>query len=308
MLITEEIYLGCVLGLALGDAIGAPFEGDPIGRCLWKLIGKTKSGRMRWTDDTQMTKNIGESLLSKNGILDLDDLAMRFAVSYRWSRGYGPAAAKLLKKIRRGVPWQTANRLVYPQGSFGNGGAMRAPLVGLFFASQKDKVITNAKAIAGITHAHPLGLEGAALIALSSYFSITRMTICDFMDELIKQSSLEPYTKRLNIAKKWLLSNEEIPPSIVKKELGNRMIASESCVTAIYLALRFRDKSFMEMIQFLIKIKGDVDTIAAMAGAIWGVHNGPTKLPENYLLVLEQREDLQEMAKQLYVISQPIKN
>lgn len=40
----------------------------------------------------------------------------------------------MLAAIRRGVQWQTANRSVYPNGSYGNGGAMRAAVVGLFFA------------------------------------------------------------------------------------------------------------------------------------------------------------------------------
>lgn len=44
-------FAGCLLGLALGDALGAPFEGGWLERVLWWLIGITRDGAMRWTDD-----------------------------------------------------------------------------------------------------------------------------------------------------------------------------------------------------------------------------------------------------------------
>ena len=108
----HDQFEGCLLGLALGDALGAPLEGGPVERLLWRLIGKTKQGEMRWTDDTQMSLDLAESLI-ENGDLDPDDLAQRFAKSYRWSRGYGPGAAKLLKRIARGAHWRDTNRSVY---------------------------------------------------------------------------------------------------------------------------------------------------------------------------------------------------
>ena len=50
-----DLFQGCLLGLSLGDALGAPYEGGVLERLLWRLIGKTSQGEMRWTDDTQMT-------------------------------------------------------------------------------------------------------------------------------------------------------------------------------------------------------------------------------------------------------------
>ena len=85
------------------------------------------------------------------------------------TRGYGPGAGKLLKRIRRGQSWESARRSVYPDGSFGNGGAMRAPAVGLFFATDnEEKLVKAAYETAAVTDAHPLGLEGAVLIALAT--------------------------------------------------------------------------------------------------------------------------------------------
>jgi O-acetyl-ADP-ribose deacetylase (regulator of RNase III) len=122
-----------MVGLATGDALGAPHEGGPIERLLWKLIGKTSNRHLRWTDDTQMALDLARSLLT-DGCVSPDALASRFASSYRWSRGYGPGTAKVLNQIRRGKSWQTASKSVYPEGSYGNGAAMRAPVLGLYFA------------------------------------------------------------------------------------------------------------------------------------------------------------------------------
>ena len=103
-------FIGSLLGLALGDAFGAPYEGGIPERALWAWIG-TRNGKRRWTDDTQMTIDVIESLLAR-GDLDQQDLARRFAQSYQWSRGYGPATAKTLGRIRRGQGWRTASRCV----------------------------------------------------------------------------------------------------------------------------------------------------------------------------------------------------
>src|SRR5262245_48533802 len=164
---TADRFAGCLLGLALGDALGARFEGGPLERFVWRIIGKTREGRLRWTDDTQMSLDFAESLIA-NAKLEPDDLAARFARSYRWSRGYGPGASKLLRRIARGNRWRDANRSIHPGGSFGNGGAMRASIGGLFFQSRADELVETARIAASITHAHPLGIEGAVLVAVAT--------------------------------------------------------------------------------------------------------------------------------------------
>jgi ADP-ribosylglycohydrolase len=57
--------------------------------------------------------------------------------------------------------------------------------------------------------------------------------------------------------------------------------------------------SFEEMHTFVIDCGGDVDTIGAMAGAIWGAANGAGKLPSLILAKLEQRERLAGLAAAL---------
>jgi poly(ADP-ribose) glycohydrolase ARH3 len=294
-------YSGCMLGLALGDACGAPFEGGPVERLLWQLIGSTTKGDMRWTDDTQMSLDLAESLIDK-GVLDPDDVARRFAGSYRWSRGYGPGAAKLLKRIRRGQPWQHANRAIFPAGSFGNGGAMRAPVIGLLHAWQPDKLADAARLSASITHAHPLGMEGAVLIATATALALGGQASTVILQGAAGACSLEPFTARLAVAGAALRADAALSPAEVRRQLGNGIAAAESCVTALYLALRFRDRPFADLLAFVAACGGDADTISAMAGAIWGAANGAMALPPPLLARLEQADRVRAAADSMHTM------
>src|SRR5262249_50393892 len=155
-------------GLATGDALGAPYEGGPFEWLVWRVIGRTSDGRLRGTDDTQMAIDLAGSLLENNGVRPRA-AAGRFATSYPWSRGYGPGAARVLKRIRRGEAWEAASKAVYAEGSYGNGAAMRAPVLALFYARDRDSLLNAARISAMVTHAHPLGIEGAVLIALAAH-------------------------------------------------------------------------------------------------------------------------------------------
>jgi poly(ADP-ribose) glycohydrolase ARH3 len=296
----ESRFVGTLLGLALGDALGAPFEGGIVERGLWRLIGKTRDNRMRWTDDTQMTLDLAESLLAC-GRLDQDDVAQRFARGYRWSRGYGPGAARVLKLIRRGQDWRAANTSVFPEGSFGNGGAMRAPVIGLFCANQIERLEELARASAVVTHAHPIAQDGAVIIARATVLALEGRGSRESVELLAFEVAEGSMRQRLE-ATRGLLERDANPQD-AQALLGNGMLANESCVTAIYIALRFLDRSFLEMLQFVAECGGDVDTIGAMAGAIWGARNGESSLPTHALEQLERAEYIRETAIRLNALS-----
>ena len=290
--------LGSILGLALGDAFGAPHEGGPLERAVWRLIGRTK-GRRRWTDDTQMTLNIIESLV-QNGQVNQDDIAKRFAKSYRWSRGYGPGAAKVLKRIRKGQKWEKASLSVYSEGSFGNGGAMRSPAIGLFLSSENDEDIAiTARKIAAITHGHPLAQEGASLIALATALAHSDVGTLEIMERIKKQIASEEFSNRLDTSREWLTSESAAIPKKVAVELGNGIAATHSCMSATYVALAHRERPFKELMDFTIQMGGDVDTISAMAAAIWGAGRGVNDLPTDWVTQLEAHEEISRLARAL---------
>ncbi len=257
---------------------------------------------MRWTDDTQMSLDIADSLVDL-GTIDCDDIARRFAAGYLWRRGYGPGAAKVLKRIARGEDWRSANRAVFPQGSYGNGGAMRAPVIGLFFSARLDQLPDAVSSVSTITHAHPLAIEGALLVALATALASTGTSASDTMSELLQTARLESYAGKLASAQAWLVADETPTAKSIAARLGNGMAAIDSCVTAIYIALRFLNRPFLEMHKVIVQTGGDVDTIAAMAGGIWGAANGVGELPSAELMKNEQRERLLATAAALFASS-----
>jgi poly(ADP-ribose) glycohydrolase ARH3 len=295
--LSPDHVAGCLLGLASGDALGAPYEGGWLERALWRLIGRTRAGELRWTDDTRMSLDLAESLLAR-GALDLADLANRFARGYAWSRGYGSGSATLLKRIRRGQDWETASTSVFAQGSFGNGAAMRAPVIALFHAHDLDAMLRVTRESSRVTHAHPLGIEGAVLVALACHALLHQQTTVAALALLARHCAEPRLVARLAFFQCFAAGTalDDTPRSIVRA-LGNGMTAETSCFTALYLAFRFRHAPFEDMMDFAIACGGDVDTIAAMAGAMWGAANGEQRLPQ---FLLEKRATIRQIAHLLY--------
>ncbi|HYG64860.1 MAG TPA: ADP-ribosylglycohydrolase family protein, partial [Thermoanaerobaculia bacterium] len=236
MRITKGQFTGCLLGLATGDALGAPHEGGGLEKALWRFIGRTRDGALRWTDDTRMALDLAESLLEEDGVRP-DALAKRFAGSYHWSRGYGPGTARVLRRIRRGEPWQSASRAVHPDGSYGNGAAMRSPVVALF-ARDEAAIVEAARASALVTHGHPQAITGAVLIALATGHLLRGTPAPGLFAGLRTVCRDAEIAERLRRAASWILNGEVPAPYEVAVWLGNGMAAVASCATAIYIALR----------------------------------------------------------------------
>ena len=302
-MIPLEKYTGCFTGLAIGDALGAAYEGGYIERLLWKIIGKTKNGKHRYTDDTQMSIDLANSFIANKQIVQ-DHLAATFAESYRWSRGYGPSTATLLKKIQKGCKWQDVNRIRFKDGSYGNGAAMRAPIVALCFPNSQNTLKDNVHRSSEITHAHPLAIEGAQLIAFITYTALHDWTNETILREFAEHCSIATYKEKLAACLQLLRSNEHPDNKLLRKTLGNAIAASDSSVTAIYFSLKYRHQPLFDMLSQIYRLGGDTDTIGAMAGAIWGAFNGIHSIPENLYHAIENSPYIIELARQLYAVQQ----
>ncbi len=274
----ESRFLGSLLGLALGDALGARHEGGRPGMTL-----DVGPDLLRWTDDTEMALGLAQSLADHHG-LDEDHLARTWAEGADFTRGYGGGARRLLERIRQGADWRSSVRALFPEGSYGNGAAMRAAPIGLFYADPAEP----AARAAGITHAHPLGIEGGVLIARA-----VRMALEGPLDLPALQASCTTpeFRERLAIAGTDLSADE------VRQRLGAGVEAHRSATTAVHVAHRFRE--FLPMIRFVVSLGGDVDTIGAMAGGIFGAREGVEALPADLLGRLEERELIEARARAL---------
>jgi poly(ADP-ribose) glycohydrolase ARH3 len=205
----------------------------------------------------------------------------------------------VLKWIARGADWRDANRAVYRDGSHGNGAAMRSPIVGLIYADRPADLLQAAAAAADVTRAHPLGIEGAVLIARATAACIQGIDSGRLLKKLAAADLSEPFASRLAIAETWPASKSDVSHGEVRRQLGSGIGARDSCVTAVYLAMRFRDRDFADTLRFAIRLGGDTDTVGAMAGAMWGAANGAGALPAESLAKLEGCEMLAELAARL---------
>ena len=289
------------MGLAIGDAYGAPFEGGPVERLLWRAIGKTKDGKIRYTDDTQMAIDLASSFIQNNGV-DQQHLATTFAENYSWSRGYGPGAAWLLKKIKNGTNWQDVNRAKFKHGSFGNGAAMRAPILAMCFPEDKQKLNENIVKSSEITHAHPLAIEGAKLIAFVTHAALHDWNTEAILEALPTWCKSQEYQAKAAFCIESIQLSDAVQVKVLKRKLGNGIAASQSCITAIYFALRYRNQSYDLMLTQIFELGGDTDTIGAMAGAIWGAFNGSNAIDKSKTQSIEDSEKIFELAAQLHAM------
>ncbi len=296
-------FAGSLLGAALGDAVGTSREGQPIVDEDEVERAIPRSGPLQYTDDTHMVIGVAESLVARGGF-DGAHMAERFVSNYLrepW-RGYGPGPPRVFKLIQDGQPWDRAAARIYPGGSYGNGAAMRIAPVGLFFRDRHAELREAAHLSSIITHAHPLGVEGAALEAMAVALAVTAdpghpLDIAAFTSRLLDFATEDAYRDRLSLFPDLLRDPGD--RSRVVRELGHGIEALNSVPTAIFSFLAHPD-NFASTVVYAVSLGGDTDTIACMAGAISGAYLGTDALPAEWLARLENRECITELAEGLW--------
>src|SRR5579872_3737649 len=165
-------FAGCLLGLAVADSLGAPYEGLTATDIFYQFgtpedIVRNPSGdTLYYTDDTQMMIGVAETLIDC-GEINEDRLCRAFVENYDPNRGYGQGARKIIDAMARGKDSRSLAATIFPGGSFGNGAAMRVAPVGLLYRDRLDVLWEQARLSALPTHTHPLGIEGAQILALA---------------------------------------------------------------------------------------------------------------------------------------------
>ncbi len=290
---TLEKFEGALVGCAVGDALGRnPF-----------LQSESPRGYLRWTDDTHMTIGVAESLIARRGF-DGEHMIMNFMKNYElepW-RGYAVGPPTIFKMIKMGVHWQeAAGKLFGGMGSYGNGGAMRISPVGLVWYHDPPKLREIARAVSGLTHAHELGKEGAALQARAVALAVEDTEREEFLEELRKCVHQEIYLRKIEKIEELLkLENKRK----VIEELGNGIEAHNSVPTAIYSHLK--NDGFTEALEYAISLGGDTDTIGAMTGAISGARYGIQNIPEEWRRRTERVKYIMRLARELHSLNAEI--
>ncbi|MGW3241244.1 ADP-ribosylglycohydrolase family protein [Streptomyces sp. NPDC001070] len=270
---------GAVVGSAVGDALGAPFEFGPEGAFSARFpdpgVGGEMCGGGGWnpgeaTDDTQMAVLVADSLLER-GTLDLPDVFARFL---RWAAAEPKDIGLQTEAVlTSGDPWDLAAAQHFRTGhrAAGNGALMRAAPAAVHFAGHgRAASLDAARRIAALTHGDRAAWEGSAIlhdlvrVALDGGDPVAPAVVADALAQVP-----EPFRARWAavLAPDW-------HPGLATEFNG----AVWPCLGSAVWAVRTTG-GFEAALRAAVDLGGDTDTVAAVTGALAGAVHGLAAVP-----------------------------
>lgn len=249
--------LGALLGGAIGDALG----------------GTTERSGIEISDDTQLTLATCEAIVDAGGV-DPERIAASFL---KWHRagaitGIGSSTLKALRDLDAGGHWALCG--ARGERAAGNGATMRiAPLAFVLDPWAAENRVAY-RDVCRITHHHDEAYLGALAVAMA--LNLPESTLLPGWDRLIE--SLPDCQIRDRLVE---MRNAHCDMTLA--EAADRFGASGFVVETVPLAMlaaaRMVSHSMESVIAELVRIDGDIDTIASIAGQIAGVRLGASGLP-----------------------------
>jgi ADP-ribosylglycohydrolase len=327
----RDQFSGCLIGQCLADATGFVVENFSAKACKRYIEDYLKTGRVgefgrfpfpfgQYSDDSQLARELIQSYVTCKKF-DPADYAERLKLIFAEKRivGFGYSTKEAVKRLFQGISWEESGA---PPPAAGNGSAMRAAPIGLFFFDNPQALIKAAHNQGRITHKDPRCSAGAVAISGAVALVLHEKTItpASFISSLADWTSkIDPgFALELNNLMKWIsLPPEEAATFISKAGLyadyvdddewqGISAYVVSSVLWSLYSFLRTPD-DYWETICTAIGVGGDVDTTAAMAGAISGAYLGIGAIPSRLSHCLTDRktwgfDELVELAHLCYEI------
>jgi ADP-ribosyl-[dinitrogen reductase] hydrolase len=283
---------GALLGLAVGDALGAALEwlvpeqisaryGGPL-----RDMVQSATWRMgEWTDDTAMMLALGESLADRGG-WDEDDVLARYIV---WARSgpkdIGTTVQRSLARARTPADARAAAADWHEQSgghSAGNGSLMRTAPIAIRYRTDAGSVERISRADSSLTHHDPLAGDACAFLnlTLAALVRGRRPPRSDSAAGRTAEAAIEQ-------PRDLLLES-------VQRETGFVLTTLR-----VAYAAAFGHDSFEDAVVFAANLGGDADTNAAVAGALAGARFGAEAIPQRWLEPLHQRERISGLAMRL---------
>lgn len=303
----RDHYAGSLIGQCIGDALGFVVEGyasDVCGRYVEEYLRQGRAGEVgradfafgQYTDDSQLARELLLSYLRK-GRFDPEDYAHSVAALFAEGRifGFGRATEQAAIRLQKGASWDEAGTLA---PSAGNGSAMRAGAVGLLEPFDRDALEQMAHDQGRITHADPRCSAGAVAIARGVALASQEQEIVpsEFLADLadLVDRHDAAFASSIRRLQRWIelepeqavqaisMAGLEASPSALRTGPcpGITPFVVPSVLWSLYAFLR-SPEDYWGTICTAIAVGGDVDTTAAMAGAISGAHVGLAGLPES---------------------------
>ncbi|MFX1502402.1 MAG: ADP-ribosylglycohydrolase family protein [Promethearchaeota archaeon] len=318
-------FQGCLIGVAIGDTLGHPFEGKLRSKIFsyfkdFEEFLNSNSDLFRtYTDDTQLTLHTAEALIKGNGF-NTDNFIREFV---NWlddppiGPGYGCISS--IRKLKYGIDWKQA-----ASNSGGNGTTMRIAPIGLLYCTNFKGLRTAAIKSSIITHSHPAASAGAVVIASAIAYLIdktpeTGFSIDEFFEVItgsISNSQEEIWEEFIEILNK-MKSNLNLPiesglikfsqagvksPYFIEEYLGQAFVhpyTISTVVCSIFIFLK-RLTSFKDCILELATAGGDSDTVGAIGGSLAGVYFGLLKIPPDLVKLVKNNKKILKISEELY--------
>ncbi len=307
MLSQQERYEGCMLGLAIGDAMGAATEFltydeirrrfPPNGSESYRSFRGLRPGS--YTDDTEMSIAVAKGLLNAKDMTTVAIMECMTKEFIEWmdttssSRSPGNTCMRGVGNLKSGVPYSESGIL----GSKGCGTAMRSAPLGLAYWHALDALKSMSKRVSLMTHDHPTASAGSFATAFLVAKSLEGLETQALLDELVKR------TRRIDepFAEHMLLIPEALKIEMTKAAhelLGRGWVAEEAVAGAIYANIK-HPNSFRDIILEAANSGGDTDSKACIAGAIAGTRLGRDAIPTGWIEGIENRDLLIDLGKKL---------
>jgi ADP-ribosyl-[dinitrogen reductase] hydrolase len=288
----QDAILGCLLGTAVGDAMGLSCEGLSRQR-LMKRYPKLNQyhfifGKGMVSDDTEHTCLVAQSLIVSHG--ELENFKKTLAWKLRFwllglPAGIGLATLKGILKLWLG--FSPDNSGVF---SAGNGPAMKTALIGVCYGHNQNQLKQLVKATTRMTHTDPKAEYGALAVALAAHLASVNQCVSPqaYFDQLTALLNKTPSAQLLlKLIKKTI---ESVQYGQSTADFANSLGLKKGITGYIYHTVPIvihswlsNQRNYERAVLEIIHCGGDTDTTAAIVGGIIGARVGKQGIPQAWL-------------------------
>jgi ADP-ribosyl-[dinitrogen reductase] hydrolase len=291
----RERFRGCLLGLAVGDAVGTTVEFEPRSSFtpLTDMLGggpfQLKAGQ--WTDDTSMALCLAASLVEM-GDFDAIDQMNRYckwfeqgymsSIDYCFNIGNTVRSA-LVEYKHTGNPFSGAtNRM-----SAGNGSLMRLAPIPIFYYPDREKIRWFSGESSRTTHGANEAAEACQLFGDMLYRAFSGAEKDEILFSPVEYLS-EPALQAIAHGDYQQKSINQI------RGTGYVVASLEAAVWCFWKAETYKDA-----VLAAANLGDDADTTAAICGQIAGAYYGEKEIPSSWLQKLAKRKEIVNLANKL---------
>jgi ADP-ribosylglycohydrolase len=305
----EDKFKGCIVGAAIGDALGMPTEYLPREKLKEYFNGKVRDFQKalpstpcshlnpgQYTDDTQQLIVLAKSLIKNNGF-NLKDFAKdigEWGYKCECQKGYDRFSGHTSRKAALALySGQSLDESGMPSDSCG--AAMRIAPIGLFYSNDPRKLKEFSRDASRITHNHKIAIDSAIFVSSVISNLINKENPINAVEKALVGIDSE-FSEKI----KYTLSKRYSNPEKVGEVIGVYEPAIETVPMAISCFVYSPEDYERTVINAANLVPGDTDSIACIAGAISGAYNGYGKIPSRFKEKIEDRKELEKIAEDLF--------